>query len=220
MQRRFLHTTMMTNILFRLVSLSTSGLAREKIHLSRYLQYSELARATRDLEIGLGPIASISGSQRLCHEIGFHDNQIIRLNYPEFNITSLPFEDNYFSVCVADQVLEHVESDPSCAFREIYRILKPGGYFINATVMSYPIHYGPCDLWRFTPQGHQFLFESNSFVEVFSGTWGGRLALLFVSLGLGMINVPKAEWHPVKRLAENRGAQWPVVIWSIGQKMI
>lgn len=209
---------MIENMLARLIKLSAYGFPKEKIHLTRYLQYNELAEVMLNRATGLGPVASISGSCKLCHEIGFRDSNIVKLDYPEYNILNLPFEDNYFSVCVADQVLEHVESNPSSVFREIYRVLEPGGYFINATVMSYPIHYGPKDLWRFTPQGHQFLLESNSFVQISSGTWGGRLGLLLVSLGLATINVPKVAWHPIKRIAKCRGTEWPVALWSIGQK--
>ena len=45
---------------------------------------------------------------------------------------SLPFEDNFFDLVVLAWVLEHLDS-PEKAFREIYRVLKPGGSVIFLT---------------------------------------------------------------------------------------
>jgi ubiquinone/menaquinone biosynthesis C-methylase UbiE len=45
---------------------------------------------------------------------------------------SLPFADNFFDVIVSAWVLEHLDQ-PETAFREIYRVLKPGGVVIFLT---------------------------------------------------------------------------------------
>lgn len=49
--------------------------------------------------------------------------------------TALPFDDNYFDVVTALDVVEHVEND-SAAVKEMYRVLKPGGI----AVISVPAH--------------------------------------------------------------------------------
>jgi SAM-dependent methyltransferase len=41
---------------------------------------------------------------------------------------SLPFRDNSFDVIISLEVLEHVEH-PAAVLREVFRILKPGGWF-------------------------------------------------------------------------------------------
>ena len=51
-------------------------------------------------------------------------------------VEKMPFEDNFFNVIVLAWVLEHL-SDPSKAFGEIYRVLKPGGSVIFITPNTY-----------------------------------------------------------------------------------
>jgi len=48
------------------------------------------------------------------------------------NIERLPFSDNSFSLVTANMVVEHVE-DPESLFREVYRVLAPGGCFLFHT---------------------------------------------------------------------------------------
>lgn len=48
-----------------------------------------------------------------------------QLNHPYH----LPYEDNYFDVVISSGVLEHVANDFE-SLKELYRILKPNGYFI------------------------------------------------------------------------------------------
>jgi ubiquinone/menaquinone biosynthesis C-methylase UbiE len=48
------------------------------------------------------------------------------------DVSSLPFRDNYFDMVTANMVVEHL-SEPSAQFREVHRILKPGGLFIFHT---------------------------------------------------------------------------------------
>lgn len=45
---------------------------------------------------------------------------------------SLPFEDNFFDLAVSAFVLEHL-ADPISSFREIHRVLKPGGKVVFLT---------------------------------------------------------------------------------------
>ncbi len=53
---------------------------------------------------------------------------------------SLPFEDNFFDLVVSAWVLEHLP-DPEKAFKEIHRVLKPGGkvVFLTPNVWNYNV---------------------------------------------------------------------------------
>lgn len=67
---------------------------------------------------------------------------------------NLPFEDNLFDVVFSDNVLEHLDH-PLEVFNEVYRVLKPGGYFLFKTPNKY--HYMPL-IARCTPHKfHQFI---------------------------------------------------------------
>lgn len=53
---------------------------------------------------------------------------------------SLPFENNFFDLIVSAWVLEHI-SDPLSAFKEINRVLKPGGkvVFLTPNALNYNV---------------------------------------------------------------------------------
>lgn len=48
------------------------------------------------------------------------------------NIAELPFVDNHFDLVTANMVVEHLDK-PEVQFREVYRVLKPGGLFLFHT---------------------------------------------------------------------------------------
>lgn len=54
------------------------------------------------------------------------------------DIQNLPFEDNSFDVIFCNHVLEHVEDDKK-ALRELFRIMKPGGWGIFQVPIRYQL---------------------------------------------------------------------------------
>lgn len=70
------------------------------------------------------------------------------------NAGEIPFDDETFDVVFADNVMEHL-GDPQTVFREINRVLKPGGVLLFKTPNR--SHYMPL-IARLTPHGfHQFV---------------------------------------------------------------
>ncbi len=51
------------------------------------------------------------------------------------DILDLPFEDNSFDVIICNHVLEHIEDDKK-ALKELYRVMKPGGWGIFQVPMK------------------------------------------------------------------------------------
>ena len=68
----------------------------------------------------------------------------------------MPFEDNSFDLIYCNQVLEHVRY-PAVVLSEVYRILKPGGYFVGSTSQLEPYH--SYSTWNYTPYGFSLLVE-------------------------------------------------------------
>jgi SAM-dependent methyltransferase len=81
------------------------------------------------------------------------------------DITNLSFEDNSAGRVICDQVLEHV-LDPKAVAKEIYRILKPGGYAYISTPFMYPFHASPSDYQRFTHEGLKVLLKDFEIVDI------------------------------------------------------
>jgi SAM-dependent methyltransferase len=67
---------------------------------------------------------------------------------------NIPYLDKTFDLVFADNMLEHV-ADPGKVFREVWRVLKPGGKFLAKTPNRR--HYMPL-IARLSPQGmHRFI---------------------------------------------------------------
>ncbi len=91
------------------------------------------------------------------------------------DIHALPLDDNSFDAIICIAVLEHVEN-PIQAFKEMYRVLKPGGYLFLYVPFLYYYHaekgyYG--DYWRFTEDGLRYLGKPFSEIEIVSS--GGAI---------------------------------------------
>jgi SAM-dependent methyltransferase len=104
---------------------------------------------------------------------------------PDYNpdivgdIHNLPFADNSVDAIICIAILEHVE-EPQKAVREMYRVLKPGGYcYIHVPFLFYyhPMkgYYG--DFYRFTYDGLEYM--TKDFKEVKIQNVRGAIATVF-----------------------------------------
>lgn len=93
---------------------------------------------------------------------------------PDYNpdivgdVCDLPFEDNSQDAMLAIYLLEHVE-EPHKAIKEMYRVLKPGGYCLIQ--VPFIFYYHPMkgyykDYFRFTPDGLEYLCRDFSSFEM------------------------------------------------------
>ncbi|MEK7173681.1 MAG: methyltransferase domain-containing protein [Patescibacteria group bacterium] len=141
------------------------------------------------------------------------------VEYPAVDMRHLPFPADMFDVVIADQIIEHIEGSVEEAVREVHRVLKPGGIAIITTVFMYPAHWGPKDLWRFSPDGLQYLFRNFSEIIQCEG-WGNRYYHM-----LAMFHKKIRDWNVPDRtvsithwLATKNEKDWPVAVWVVGKK--
>jgi SAM-dependent methyltransferase len=76
------------------------------------------------------------------------------------NAESLPFPDGSFDCIVMEQVLEHLV-DPNNAFKEMYRVLKPGGiFFVGVPDAENYSHYEYFDFYWLLMREHIHHFDA------------------------------------------------------------
>ncbi len=64
------------------------------------------------------------------HVVGaLEPDQFAEYNPIEMDVQKIPLEDNIFDIVICCHVIEHVDDD-AAAMREIYRVLKPGGFAV------------------------------------------------------------------------------------------
>lgn len=185
-------------------------------HITRWTMYRRIAALSlRAEETDL--VLSISGSRALCQAAGLGRGRTIEADYPNVDFLALPFHEKAFDYVVADQVLEHVEGNPQRAMDEARRVLRPGGVAILTTCFYNPLHWGPADYWRFSPEALCYLCRD--YQEILqAGGWGNRWVGLLGWLGLRFEGVPETLWHPLNRLARADDPLRPIVTWVVARR--
>lgn len=91
--------------------------------------------------------------------------------------SEIPVPDESFDSAVSTQVYEHL-ADPLAAAREMYRVLKKGGYAVVTAPQMNELHEQPHDFYRYTKFGLTKLFEDAGFEVVELHQRGGYYATL------------------------------------------
>lgn len=93
------------------------------------------------------------------------------------DLAALPFEDGSFETAINIVVLEHTP-EPSCALREIARVLQPGGRLMIVVPQQWEVHQEPNDFYRYTRYGLTWLLEEAGFSKLKIEPIGGYFTLL------------------------------------------
>ena len=91
------------------------------------------------------------------------------------DITDIKQPDNSYDVIICSHVLEHIENDRK-AMKELYLILKEGGFAILQVPISYSLEKTFEDNSIDTPDGREFAFGQNDHVRIYGPDYTVRLA--------------------------------------------
>jgi SAM-dependent methyltransferase len=134
------------------------------------------------------------------------------VHYPDYDVCEEPLAEAQFDLVIAEQVFEHILR-PDRAAANIYKMLRPGGFFVISTPFLLKVHEFPLDLYRWTEQGMRQLLEVAGFSVKATGSWGNRKCL-FADM------TPGPEWttyNPLFHSLHNE-PQFAIVVWAFAER--
>lgn len=91
---------------------------------------------------------------------------VMNLHYETNNALQLTYPDAHFDLVVSSEVIEHV-GDPALMVRELYRVLRPGGYAVlTFPCREFPFTYDPVNRvghWFHKPGKPEFLIHQGAY---------------------------------------------------------
>jgi 2-polyprenyl-3-methyl-5-hydroxy-6-metoxy-1,4-benzoquinol methylase len=90
---------------------------------------------------------------------------------------AIPYADQSFDTIVLSDVLEHLP-EPSACWKEMHRLLKPGGKVLLNVPFLYQIHEAPNDYYRYTEFALRRFADQSGFEVVELSSLGGATEVL------------------------------------------
>jgi SAM-dependent methyltransferase len=175
----------------------------------RVVMYRHCFAFVRSLNPAKLDVLEISGGPQWRREFEFQS--YMGTAFPGFDICSEVL-DRRFDLIIADQVFEHLRW-PYRAARNVYAMLRPGGFFLIATPFLLRVHKSPIDCSRWTEEGLSCLLQECGFEAAMIEThsWGNRRCLV----------ANLARWRRRGWFGSLKNEpDFPVMVWAFAQKPI
>ena len=129
--------------------------------------------------------------------------------YPAYDVCEKPLAETY-DLIFAEQVFEHLLF-PAKAAKNVFQMLRTGGYFLLTVPFLFRIHANPTDCTRWTPQGLSYFLEEAGFsrAKMRVGSWGNRACVKAALVGRNYCR----RLHSLENEPD-----YPVVVWALAQK--
>lgn len=178
----------------------------EPMHWVRAVMYEKCSELISELGPERLDVCEISAGNEWRSRFNF--KSYTELNYPEFDICKQTAS-RQFDLVIADNVFEHLLY-PYRAARNVLKMLRPGGYFLNITPFMIRVHAVPTDCSRWTEEGMKYFLEECGFdaARMISGSWGNRACV--------KANFPK--WARVGFSSSMKNEpDFPVQVWVLAR---
>jgi SAM-dependent methyltransferase len=121
-----------------------------------------------------------------------------------------------FDMIIAEQVFEHLLW-PHRAAKNVYEMLRPGGYFLVATPFLQKVHNSPVDCNRWTETGIKYLLADCGFrlADIQTWSWGNRTA---AKANLNPRQFP--FYNPILHRNLENNPLFPVQVWALARREI
>lgn len=146
----------------------------KQIQLTKFKKYSKYING-RVVDVGCG-IKPYKRFVKFREYIGIDETESLN---PDIvcKVESIPIADNSVDSAICTEVLEHLKEPDKC-LKDIFRILKSGGYLYLTVPQTWGLHYEPNDYWRFTNYGVKYLCENAGFKIIRIDRIGGIFSII------------------------------------------
>ena len=119
----------------------------------RYASYKLIKKDISFLNLEDLDVLEISAGEYWKENFKF--KSFTEMNFPEYDICKDVINENKYDLIIADNVWEHLKY-PYRATRNVFKMLKPNGYFLVITPFLIKIHNVPIDCSRWTEDGMRY----------------------------------------------------------------
>lgn len=153
-----------------------------KIIAPFYDKYLRLYAKGKLLDLGCGKVPLYAAykdfiDENICLDWAgtFHKNTFLDIEHDLNEL--LPLNDSEFDTIILSDVLEHIKN-PDQLWREMKRVLKPGGILILNVPFYYWLHETPHDYFRYTEFALRKYADENNFEIIELHSTGGIIEVL------------------------------------------
>lgn len=197
----------MTSLVERLDDLLYPGIGKnwdDKLFRERILAHCTKDAVVLDLGAGAGILSDMNFRGHVARICGIDLDPRVQSNpmLDEGKLADagqIPYADATFDLVFADNVVEHL-ADPVGVFREVHRVLKPGGAFLFKTPNK--THYMPL-IARLTPHRfHQLVnklrgrAEADTFPTLYRANSVGDIRRVSTRSGFEILSIDRIEGRP------------------------